>query len=256
MVFYFSGTGNSYQAALAVRSETEALYNMTDCLQRGERQFSLAPGEALGFVLPVYFGGIPSLVREFIAQLTVSGEIGFCYAVFTCGAKSYAAGDMLAEALKKRGVTLSADYTVVMPDNYVLVFEIAEEPERDHILAAAAKKLAGIRARIDARVGWRQECTAADKAVTRLMYPLYENGRRTKKFYTDDQCVRCGVCASRCPVKAIVMVDGRPTWVKDRCVQCMACIRCGAVQYGKSTVGKKRYTNPILKKPAAGHSHH
>ena len=45
----------------------------------------------------------------------------------------------------------------------------------------------------------------------------------------------------------MVMENGRPRWVKDKCALCMACIRCGAVHYDEATKGKKRYVNPILK---------
>ena len=44
-----------------------------------------------------------------------------------------------------------------------------------------------------------------------------------------------------------VSLNGRPKWVKDRCVHCQACLRCNAVQYGKRTKGKLRYVNPVLK---------
>ena len=248
MIFYFSGTGNSYQAALALKGEAEALHEMAACLRKGELDFTLARGEALGFVFPVYYGGMPSIVREFLARATFTGDTDYCYGVFTCGSRSFGTGDMLAGALRERGITLRAAFTVVMPENYVLMFKIDEEEARDRILSAAAKDLAGVRGLIDARAGGFNGCTAAERVMTRLMYPLYERGRTTRRFYADAQCVGCGVCAARCPVKAIEMRDGRPKWVKDKCVHCMACIRCGAVQYGKRTAGKKRYTNPLLKK--------
>ena len=53
MIFYFSGTGNSYQAARAVCAPGEEPLDLAKCLREGERSFHLGPGEALGFVCPV-----------------------------------------------------------------------------------------------------------------------------------------------------------------------------------------------------------
>ena len=42
----------------------------------------------------------------------------------------------------------------------------------------------------------------------------------------------------RCPADAMVMENGRPKWVKDKCALCMACIRCGAIRYDGAAMGK------------------
>ena len=89
--------------------------------------------------------------------------------------------------------------------------------------------------------------TVRDRLVTAGLYPSYVHGRKTAKFFTDERCIGCGTCAKRCPVGAITMKNGRPEWTAARCVQCMACLRCNAVQYGSRTKGKRRYVNPILK---------
>ena len=63
--------------------------------------------------------------------------------------------------------------------------------------------------------------SSAARARTALVYPLYDLRRGTAKFWSDDSCVGCGVCARRCPVQAIRLVDGRPEWVAPRCDHCM-----------------------------------
>ena len=254
MVLYFSGTGNSYQAAMAMLSEGEAIEDMAKCLREERFSFNLAADEPLGFVCPVYFGGVPSVVKSFIEGLTLNAAPAYCYAVLTCGGSPSAAGGMLASLLKKRGVELKAVFPVTMPDNYVVMFKIDEAAEQDAILSKAALRLEHIKKQVDRRQRTDMHFSLKDRALTAAMYPVYEHGRSTKPFFADDQCVGCGLCAQRCPVNAIEMKDGRPSWVKDKCCQCMACARCGAIQYGKLTKGKKRYTNPILRK-AKGSSH-
>jgi len=255
MIFYFSGTGNSYQAAAALLSPGEEAADMAKWVWEGRFACSLPPEEPVGFVCPVYYGGLPSVVREFIAGLSLETADRYCYGVLTCGGAPQAAAEMLQKDLAAVGISLDACFTVTMPDNYVVMFTLDSQAKIDRTLSAAARELSRIKARVDAREKVPVKVSAAGRALTRVMFPLYDRARRTGKFTADDQCIGCGTCAGRCPAHAIVMRDGRPKWIKERCIHCMACVRCGAVQYGASTVGKRRYTNPILKK-GAGHAHH
>ncbi len=256
MILYFSGTGNSYQAASILRSPGEAVYDMADCLWRGQTELILPAGERLGIVCPTYYAGLPSVVREFLGRLTLDRTPEYCYGVLTCAGSAYGAAFMLEEDLRARGIRLHAAFSVKMPENYVLLFRIPEDEERDRLLADAEARLRRIKVYTACHRSMGLPVSALDRMITRVTYPLYEHGRHTKRFYTDDQCIGCATCVNRCPAHAMVMENGRPKWVADRCIHCMSCVRCGAVQYGKSTVGKKRYTNPILKAGQQKHHHH
>ena len=253
MIFYFTGTGNSFQAASALLEENEELYNITECVQEKRFQFSPGEGEKAGIVCPVYYGGLPSIVQVFLSHLQFTEAPFYVYGVITCGGGIYGAGDMMAGRLKKSGINLDAVFSVKMPENYVIMFEVPSEEQQAEILGKAEEALALVKEKIR---NCRKEGLPAGpgkKAASTLMYPFYVHGRKTDKFYTIDTCVSCGICAQRCPEKAIRLVDGVPTWVKDRCVQCMACLRCGAIQYGKKTEGRKRYVNPAFKKKKSCH---
>ena len=97
------------------------------------------------------------------------------------------------------------------------------------------------------RRGSGEESKAKDLMLSASMQALYRNGRKTARFTVDDTCIGCGQCASFCPVGAIEMVGGRPSWKKERCAFCMGCLnRCpkSAIQYGKSTRKNGRYVYP------------
>ena len=246
MVFYFTGTGNSLQAARAVCAEGEALHDMAACLCEGRFRFTPAADEPVGFVFPVYYGGLPTVVADFVSKLLLDPP-AYCYAVPTCGGSPAAASELLAKKLHARGVVLHAAFPVTMPENYVLMFRIDDEEKNARTLAAAAAELEKIRRAVAQRAKLGLHVTVRDRLLTAGMYPSYVHGRRTAKFFADERCVGCGMCAKRCPVGAITMVDGRPKWTAPRCVQCMACLRCNAVQYGGRTKNRRRYVNPILK---------
>ena len=247
MVFYFTGTGNSYQAALALCPEGEEPLDLAKCLREGRSVISLEKGEAVGIVCPVYYGGVPGTVLECARSLKISSPPDYCYVLLTCASSASGAAGQLAEALAEKGVTLHAAYTVIMPENDVIHYTISPEEERDAILTDAAETLKVISRCVAERRRLGLHFPPRGKMITQAAYLYYEQDRETKHFYVDDQCVGCGKCVERCPVEAMVMENGRPRWVKDKCALCMACIRCGAVHYDEATKGKKRYVNPILK---------
>ncbi|MHA1112848.1 MAG: EFR1 family ferrodoxin, partial [Promethearchaeota archaeon] len=79
----------------------------------------------------------------------------------------------------------------------------------------------------------------------RLPYKLMI--KKFKSLYrADENCTRCGLCATVCPVNNITLTaDG--VGFGDKCILCLRCIhQCPveAIQLGKLTVGKFRWRGP------------
>ena len=254
MIFYFTGTGNSQYAAQTLAAEDERVVSVVECLRKDNYVFEIGENESVGLVFPVYFGGLPMAMRQFIERLRLDRKPGYLYGVMTYGGSLAGAGHMLREVLGEAGYSLDASYRVLMPDNYVMMFTVAPEAEEKKILSRADLDLARIRSKIACRDHVFTGDSLPGRAVTAVMYPQYLNGRKTAPFHTNDTCIRCGVCAGRCPSRAISMETGSPTWVKDRCSFCMSCVRCGAIEYGTKLTGKVRYKHPMLRKKG-GHDH-
>lgn len=248
MIFYFSGTGNSLAAAKKLLAEGEQLINLADCVKNKKFGWVIPEGESLGFVFPVYYGGLPSIVQQFLNHATFAGESDYVWSVITCGAEIFAAGKMLGDRLAEMGMFLDAVFPVVMPDNCVILYDLDEEDKEPEVLAAADKTLDEIKEKLAAHEVTTLCKNKKDTIFTSVMYPLYVRGRKTKKFWTNDSCVSCGACERKCPAEAIKLTCGQVTWVKDRCAHCMACMTCNAIQYGKRTIGKHRYKHPMLRK--------
>lgn len=235
MLFYFTGTGNSQAAAGLIAKKTgDETVDMGRSLRDKSYEYSLSEGEAAGFVFPVYYGGLPTAVTEFISKMKLSRAPSYVYGVMTCGGSPAACSEMLEQTLSGAGLKLDASFGVKMPANFAIMYEPTPQDKEGPILEEAERKLEHIAVDVQRRAAEKMRCSLASKVMSAVMYPRYLKGRKTAPFHTNDKCVHCGICASRCPVEAIQMIDGDPTWVIDQCVFCMSCVRCGAIEYNKN----------------------
>jgi ferredoxin/flavodoxin len=251
MLFYFSATGNSLYAAKKIAEEdNEQIFSIPELILENRCEFTLKPGENAGFVIPTYFYGIPTIVADFIEKLKLNDVQGhYVYVVLTCGTTTGNAAEMFARLMKKRGVTVSAKYAVVMVDNYVPFFPLPGKDEQKICLENADRMLADIQQKIAAKKtgDFNTVKGMLHGFGTLIAYPYYKYGRKTKNFHVNDSCNHCGICERNCPVKAIRIVDSKPVWEKEACVLCLACLhRCpkAAIDYRKTTVKSGRYVNP------------
>ncbi|MGB4590393.1 MAG: EFR1 family ferrodoxin [Clostridiaceae bacterium] len=252
MIFYFSGTGNSYYAAREIsKGINEEIIDIAQAMKNKQFDFKLRTGEKAGFVFPVYFYGIPTIVAEFIHELALklNGK-PYVYAVMTCGGSVSGADQLLRTHLKKNGYPLSACFELPMVDNYVLMYELSSLSEQKIKLEKADQKLLKIREKIEREDKEGYTSGVFGKITTQMIYPFYKAGRKTAKFSVDEHCTSCGLCEMNCPENTIVLEAGKPVWVKDQCIHCLACINAcpvEAIQYGKHTKKRRRYVHPIMK---------
>ena len=125
MIFYFTGTGNSLWVAKTL-SETlgEPLISIADELHKEEKDliYPVRPDEKILFVYPVHSWGPAVLVIRFISRLTLTGYTGQpVYSVSTCGDECGYTDRLIGKALGKRAISLTAAYSVIMPNNYILL---------------------------------------------------------------------------------------------------------------------------------------
>lgn len=240
MIFYFTGTGNSLYAAQSLAAPGENLISIKEAVESRSYTYELQDGEKAGFVFPVYFGGLPTIVIHFVCRLSLAGPAPeYIYVVLTNGGDPMAADRMVRNYMDRKGLPVNDVFSITMPDNYCLLYKMASEEEEARILEDAETQLKSL---TPYHSGMKERIT------TGLIYPLYKKGRKTRKFWVDDQCVGCHACEQRCPAHAIKLIDGKPVWVKDRCVLCLGCMRCGAIHYADADSKNGRYKHPIFRK--------
>lgn len=240
MIFYFSGTGNSKHVAESMNDD--CLINMSDANQKGEFTYNVKEGEAVGFVMPVYYSGIPKTVLDFVRQLTLKGEITYLYNIFTHGGGPGGAGTMLQKELSKRDLPLHVCFDVEMTSNYIMFKDLRPDTRVLSEIRAAEPVIASIKEQVDRKEHALPKWTVIDNILTASMKGLCDKYMSVKHFRADEGCTGCGMCVRNCPSALIKMVDGKPQWTENKCVRCMACIKCPHVQFNSVSASRRRYS--------------
>lgn len=248
MILFYSGCGNSRLIAEKLAVELgERLIFIPDAQHADEFSFQLEPGEALGFIWPVYCWAPPQLVLDYISSLKVTGA-SYIYTVMTYGDTAGLSEKVFRKALEKTGLHLDSAYGVQMPETYVNMGDMA----LDDMEVAARKVSAALTSipRIAAMVKGKErlsEVTVGPKPWlrTNIIKPFFYKALVTdRKWVLGDDCAGCGKCADVCPLKNIIMKEGRPQW-QGHCTTCEACYHAcpkNAIQFGKVTQGKGQYS--------------
>jgi formate hydrogenlyase subunit 6/NADH:ubiquinone oxidoreductase subunit I len=91
------------------------------------------------------------------------------------------------------------------------------------------------------------------KRPATLMYPMIQREwhERTRGHIdiAIEDCILCGICARKCPTKAIDVVKETKSWTIRR-MQCIQCSCCVDLCPKKCLVNKHEYTAPAAEKLA------
>lgn len=248
MILYFTGTGNSEFVAKRIAEQTgDEIMNLFEKIRTGDysRIKSKTP---FVFVVPTYAWQIPHIVRDWIGRAKFGGNRK-AYFIMTCGASIGNAGEYIEKLCLKKGFNYMGCAGIVMPENYIAMFKVAEKDEAIKIIE---KALPSIDAVIDVikqgeHISEKKMTMAgrlSTSLVNKIFYPAFVHA---KKFYATEDCISCGKCANVCPMNNIEISDGRPVWA-DNCTHCMSCIcKCpaDAIEYGKKSKGQPRYQCPM-----------
>lgn len=256
MLFYFSGTGNSTFVATTLSNLLGLKLLFIPEVNVDELDL---PEKRILFVFPVYSWGVPPLVTDFIQRIPPifwerAKDAGISIdCVMTCGDEVALAPEMITKNLRKAGVTINSIWSVIMPNNYVLLpgFDVDSQEVEKRKLSECEKRI------LEIAQGLSQFQRTVDVVrgsipwlKTKIVFPLFKRwGIFPQKWHFTASCISCGKCASICPMLNVTMQDGHPKW-GSRCCSCLACYHVcpvHAVEYSNFTKKKGQYLFPLRK---------
>ncbi|CDM69992.1 Hypothetical protein CM240_2875 [Clostridium bornimense] len=245
-ILYFSGTGNTYDVAskLAKRCNLK-LINIASLIEEEELEIKC---ETIGIAFPIYYGGIPKIVNGIISKMKFYNE-PYIFALSTYGGMPGNPFKILERILKEKEGTLGSGFLVNMPGNYLPRNGARRSSVQIRNFKRADKKIEEVTELIISKkvLQYEKSPYIIDRPFSNFLEKRIEKlSGYDVNFRVDDKCDNCGICIKICPVKNINVESGTLRWL-EKCEQCMACIQyCPrkAIQYGKKTSKKKRYTNP------------
>lgn len=244
MILFFSGTGNSEYCArfLANRLGDEVL-DIKDRIR--SKDFSALESERSWVICaPTYAWRMPAVVYDFLRKTELKGSKGL-YFLMTCGGQIGKAEKYNLALCDKIGKDYKGTAKIKMAENYLAMFEVTDENEEELLM----KQAYGLLEEVSAKISKSENLetvkegflgTVLSGTVNEMFNKYY---LRDEKFTVKESCISCGICEKKCPLGNIEIKEGKPVW-KGNCTHCMACIcHCPekAIEYGKKSVGQRRY---------------
>ena len=245
-ILYFSGTGNTYDVSKKVAQGSELkLINVSDLLEEEIVEINC---EVIGIAFPIYFGGMPKIISKTIDKI-VSLKLKYTFALATYGGIPANPFRILENELRKKEIKLDSGFLINMPGNYIVQYGAMNKRIQMRNFERADKKVEKIINTIACKkvIPYEKSPYIIDRPLSNGAIKKVEQlSSYDVNFYSDNKCVKCGMCEKICPVNNIKIKDGIIKW-NGRCEQCMACIQyCPkeAIQFGNRTIKRKRYRNP------------
>jgi ferredoxin len=215
-IFYFTATGNSLYVAKRIGGE---LCSIPQMLKEGKLEFG---DEAIGFVFPCYGFGLPRIVIDFLQKSKF--EAKYFFAIMTYGNKAASGLRHLEGVGSKAGIQFDYTNEVLMIDNYLPLFKIEAQLEKESS-KNIEEKLDEIVSDIQGRQKKLTTKGITSVVISKLIHNLfskYQLDAGDKQFIVRNNCNSCKVCEKVCP-KNNIKVGIKPEFL-HRCDGCYACI--------------------------------
>jgi ferredoxin len=216
-IFYFTATGNCLDVAKHIGGN---LLSIPQLIRENRFQFK---DDIVGLIFPVYFSGLPKMVKRFLEK--ARWEADYSFTVATYGGNSWATLTKLQKLVEKHNQHFDYMKLVETVDNYIPGFEMADE------LAKLPKKniegqiqviINDIQNRqtnhVTASIGQHIFWYILQALSVKLM-----NKNTAQKFIVNEHCTKCGICANVCPAGNIT-ITGKLTF-NSFCEACLGCVQ-------------------------------
>jgi ferredoxin len=190
-------------------------------------------------------------VQRFVQNLNIAKST-YIFAIANCGSSIGKTLVQLQQELQSNSYTLSAGFKIKMPGNYTPMYGALATEKQNKLFQAAEQEISKIIPVIKTKKQLPIPTGVFPLAqISNWLYKisLPRFAKLDKDFLVTESCNGCQICEKICPVQNIKMQNHKPTW-SGNCEQCLGCLQwCPqtAIEFGKSTLNKKRYHHPQIK---------
>lgn len=221
LIYYFSGTGNSFYAAKTIAQQLGSARVIS--MRCHPASVSARQAKVIGIVCPVYHWSIAAPIQHFLQALEINPD-AYIFAVTTPVAINGHAFTAIEAILHSKGARLAYGCILYAIANLCIVYP--PFPSKRLMIPRMDKKLMQISTELKLRLQKRFKQAGW---LTKILYPfvmpkyLPLQPEVDRGFYVSADCRHCGICAKVCPTENIMMTDGHPVFT-HHCCSCMACV--------------------------------
>lgn len=234
VIFYFSGTGNTWWATEALAAELQArgIETHSRCIEQlmpGDASRLIEESDAVGIAYPVYGSDLPQLMKDFIDSLgPVKGKKAFVFC--TQWLWSGDGARVGAQLLQGRGFQVSWAEHFFMPNNVSVTVasflpytndpgSLARKLAKTAVkITRFARQIAGDRPFLR---GFNLVAMLAGN-IQRLPFRLFFHRLRDDIGVELSRCINCGSCVYLCPAGNLIQ-EGSEIKTRGSCILCLRC---------------------------------
>lgn len=242
MIYYFSGTGNSYQVAKLLAYLTQDKMQDISTVKDYKHDDSV-----MGFVFPVHCYDVLDLMQDFIKKLDIKSDKKiYCYVVVTCGGKVGNTFITMQDLLKAKNIDLAYRNEVYLPDN---ILSFWGKKYNYNLLNTYKDKVLQIAEELNQRktnnnvLVKKSWWYVIKKYISWLFIKKCLQKKTVKK-----NCIHCKQCVKLCPTNNIIEEAGKIKFKSNNnCIYCLACIQwcpMQAINFGSYNLKDKQYHHP------------
>lgn len=213
-ILYFTSTGNNLYISQKLGGELLSIPKLVK-----NNEFDIQD-ECVGIVFPVFFANSPKMLREFLKKVNIKTDYLFIITSYGSDGDQNALRIMI-ETLQNRGIHVNYANSVLMVDNFLPMFDMAEEKKikKDEDIDA---QIESIKEDIDLRKDFR----LSKKMFTDI--PNIEDvleKTMISKFHisVSEDCTNCQICSRVCPRGNIAFADEKQV-IGENCEFCLGCV--------------------------------
>ena len=262
VIFYFSGTGNTWWTSSMLKTELEKSGNTVEMYSlenpvMATGGFILQEIEKADHVIvgyPIYGSGLPMNMREFIANLPHVSDNKKFSAFCTQASFSGDGSVFFKKDVEGKGYDFSQGFQIGLTTNFnvaMLPFSLVR-PAEGAKLEKIKIKVSGKIKKMAGKIQENQKYLEGERFYQRLLGNLQRAffRRNEKKLpdnfkFSKDRCIKCKSCVNNCPTDNLTLeLEDLDLKRKDKCMLCFRCYNfcpAFAINYGRKIKTPEKY---------------